>query len=132
MTTGNGAESWAERFRRATDEDPEIQAHGKFFTCSYLLDMEGQRFVVHMDRGKVAGIVGNPGPLDERYQFAIRASADTWRRFAQPTPPPMYHGIWAASFQRDMRLEGDLLVMMQNLRTLTRQLELLRQTGVPV
>jgi hypothetical protein len=44
----------------------------------------------------------------------------------------MYHGIWSASFQRDMKLEGDLLVLMQNLRTLTRQIELLRQTGVPV
>ena len=44
----------------------------------------------------------------------------------------MYHGIWAASFQRDMSLEGDLLVLMQNLRTLTRQIELLRKTGVPV
>jgi hypothetical protein len=31
-----------------------------------------------------------------------------------------------------MKLEGDLLVLMQNLRTLTRQIELLRQTGVPV
>lgn len=44
----------------------------------------------------------------------------------------MYHGIWSASFQRDMKLEGDLLVLMQNLRTLTRQIELLRKTGTPV
>jgi hypothetical protein len=44
-------------------------------------------------------------------------------------PKPMYHGIWSASFRRDMRLEGDLLVLMQNLRCLTRQLELLRLTG---
>jgi hypothetical protein len=47
-------------------------------------------------------------------------------------PPPMYQGIWSASFQRDMSLEGDLLVLMQNLRTVTRQIELLRKTGVPV
>ena len=44
----------------------------------------------------------------------------------------MYHGIWSASFQRDMKLEGDLLVLMQNLRVVTRQIELLRKTGVPV
>jgi hypothetical protein len=44
----------------------------------------------------------------------------------------MYHGIWAASFQKDMRLEGDVLALMQNLRCVTRQLELLRETGAPV
>jgi hypothetical protein len=44
----------------------------------------------------------------------------------------MYHGIWAATFQRDMRLEGDILVLMQNLRCVTRQIELLRAVSVPV
>ena len=44
----------------------------------------------------------------------------------------MYHGIWSASFRRDMSLEGDLLVLMQHLRCITRQIELLRKTGVPV
>jgi hypothetical protein len=31
-----------------------------------------------------------------------------------------------------MSLEGDLLVLMQNLRCVVRHLELLRETGVPV
>jgi len=126
------ADRWVEDFQRATDSDPEIQAHGKYFTCSYLLDMEEHRYVVKMNGGKVERVAVDPGPLDERYQFALRASADTWRKMAAPVPEPMYHGIWAAAFQRDLRLEGDLLVMMQNLRCLTRQVELLRTTGVPV
>jgi hypothetical protein len=44
----------------------------------------------------------------------------------------MYHGIWAASFRKGMNMEGDLLVLMQNLRCFTRQIEILRDTGVPV
>lgn len=132
MAVDTGSKTWIERFRRASDSDAELQAHGKFYTCSFLLDAEEHRFLVRMHSGKVEEILGDPGPLDERYQFAIRASADTWRKFSQPTPPPMYHGIWAASFQKDMRLEGDLLVLMQNLRCVTRQLELLRVTGAPV
>src|ERR671916_1852580 len=67
-----------------------------------------------------------------RYQFAIRASAETWRKFGQEAPPAMYHGLFAASFREDMSLEGDLLVLMQNLRCVVRQIELLRTTGVPV
>nr|WP_207890506.1 hypothetical protein [Rubrobacter taiwanensis] len=126
------AERWIEEFRRATDEDPEIQAHGKYYSCSYLLDMEEHSYLVKMHGGKVEEILVDPGPLDDRYQFALRASAGTWRKFGEEVPEPMYHGIWSASFQRDLKLEGDLLVLMQNLRCFTRQFELLRKTGVPV
>ena len=126
------AQSWVDEFRRASDEDAELQAHGKYYTCSYLLDMEEHVIQVVMNGGRVEEILVDPGPLDHRYHFILRASAETWRNFGKEMPPPMYHGIWSASFQRDMRLEGDLLVLMQNLRAVTRQIELLRKTGVPV
>jgi hypothetical protein len=131
MTVGT-TEAWVEEFQRATDEDPELQAHGKYYSCSYMLDMEEHQVQVVMHAGNVEEILVDPGPLDRRYQFALRARADTWRKFVEETPQPMYHGIWAASFQRDLSLEGDLLVLMQNLRCFTRQFELLRTTGVPV
>ena len=126
------AGGWVDSFRRATDEDAEIQAHGKYYSCAFLLDMEEHQYLVKMHAGKVEEILEDPGPLDERYQFVIRASAETWRKFAEETPPPMYHGLFAASFRTDMSLEGDLLVLMQNLRCVVRQMELLRVTGVPV
>jgi hypothetical protein len=132
VTTSPTAVQWAEAFAQASNQDPEVQAHGKYFTCSYLLDMADHSFVVQVSRGQVADVAVDPGPLDVPYEFAIRASADTWRHFGVPTPEPMYHGIWAASFQRDMKLEGDILVLMQNLRCITRQIELLRVVGVPV
>ena len=126
------AQKWVEEFRRISDEDEELQAHGKYYSCNYLLDMEEHQFLISMHAGKVEEILIDPGPLDARFQFIIRASAETWRNFAKEIPPPMYHGIWAASFRGDMSIEGDQLVMMQNLRSLTRQIELLRKTGVPV
>jgi len=126
------AQNWVDEFRRASDEDEELQAHGKYYSCNFLLDMEEHQFLVRMHAGKVEEILVDPGPLDARYQFIIRASAETWRNFGKETPPPMYHGIFAASFQGDMSLEGDQLVLMQNLRCVVRQIELLRVTGVPV
>ena len=132
VTTSPTAVQWAEAFAQASNQDPEVQAHGKYFTCSYLLDMADHSFVVQVSRGQVVDVSIDPGPLNVPYEFAIRASADTWRHFGVPTPEPMYHGIWAASFQRDMKLEGDILVLMQNLRCITRQIELLRVVGVPV
>jgi hypothetical protein len=131
-TRAPAVQAWAEAFADASNNDAEIQAHGKYFTCSYLLDATEHTFTVQVESGKVTHVAVDPGPLDVPYQFAIRASAETWREFGAAVPAPMYHGIWAASFQRDMRLEGDLLVLMQNLRCITRQIELLRVVGSPV
>lgn len=125
------AEQWAQEFATATDQDPEIGAHGKYYSCSYMLDMDEQSVIVDMHRGKVENVNVDPAPLDA-YDFALRASAATWRGMAERVPQPMFHGIWAASFRKDLKLEGDLLVLMQNLRCFTRQIEILRETGVPV
>jgi hypothetical protein len=100
-TSAATAAEWADAFAHASNEDPEIHSHGKYFTCSYLLDMDERKFVVEVSRGKVVNVAIDPGPLDVAYEFALRASADTWRNFGVPVPAPMYHGIWAASFQRE-------------------------------
>ena len=131
-TRAPSAQGWADAFTDASNTDPEIQAHGKYFTCSYLLDAAEHRYVVQVESGRVTRVTVDPGPLDVPYQFAIKASAETWRGFGQEVPAAMFHGIWAASFQRDMKLEGDILVLMQNLRCITRQVELLRVVGSPV
>ncbi|MCO5133958.1 MAG: hypothetical protein M9908_06325 [Phyllobacteriaceae bacterium] len=122
---------WATRFSEASDRDPAIGAMARYFTCTYLWDMGAAKVIVRMVDGRVHEVNIDPGPLDS-YDFALRASPDTWREFARPVPAPMYHGIWSASFRRDLKLEGNLLVLMQNLRNFTIQFELLRKVGVPV
>lgn len=122
---------WAVRFSEASDRDPTIGAMARYFTCTYLWDMGLAKVIVRMIDGKVQEINIDPGPMDS-YDFALRASPETWREFARPVPEPMYHGIWSASFRRDLKLEGNHLVLMQNLRNFTVQFELLRKVGVPV
>jgi hypothetical protein len=131
-TRAPSAQAWADAFAEASNTDPEIQAHGKYFTCSYLLDATDRSYAVEVQSGRVTNVTVDPGPLDVAYDFAIRAGAETWRGFGEPVPAPMFHGIWAATFRRDMRLEGKVLVLMQNLRCITRQIELLRVVGAPV
>ena len=123
--------TWASKFKNLTDNDDTIQCMGKYYTCSFMYDMTERKVIVEMHDGKVKNINTDPAPLDP-YDFALRASAQTWREFARPVPKPMFHGIWAASFCEDLKLEGNLLVLMQNLRNFTVQFELLRKCGVPV
>ncbi len=122
---------WSIRFSEASDRDQTIGAMSRYFTCTYLWDMGPVKVIVEMIDGKVYRINTEPQPLDA-YDFALRASPATWREFARPIPAPMYHGIWAASFRRDLKIEGNTLALMQNLRNFTVQFELLRKVGVPV
>lgn len=122
---------WSIRFSEASDRDQTIGAMARYFTCTYLWDMGSVKVIVEMIDGKVYRINTEPQPLDS-YDFALRASPATWREFARPIPAPMYHGIWAASFRRDLKIEGNTLALMQNLRNFTVQFELLRKVGVPV
>ncbi len=123
--------TWATKFKNLTDNDETIQCMGKYYTCTFMYDMGERKVIVEMHDGKVKDINTDPQPLDP-YDFALRASPQSWREFANPMPKPMFHGIWAASFCEDLKLEGDLLVLMQNLRNFTVQFELLRKCGVPV
>ena len=123
--------SWAAKFKNLSDSDKAIAAMARYYTCSYMWDMGEAQVIVEMLDGKVRHINTDPAPLDA-YDFALRASAQTWREFARPVPRPMFHGIWAASFRHDLKMEGNILIMMQNLRNFTLQFELLRKSGVPV
>ena len=127
----SGLDNWAKKYEEATNSDETIKAMAKYYTCSFMFDMEKAKVIIEMHDGKVKNINTNPGPLDA-YDFALRASANTWKEFSQLMPKPMYHGIWSASFRKDLKIEGNHLILMKNLRNFTVQFELLRKTGVPV
>jgi len=124
-------ENWAKKYEDLTNGDETIKSMAKYYTCSFMFDMEKAKVIIEMHDGKVKNINTNPSPLDP-YDFALRASANTWREFGQLIPKPMYHGIWSASFLKDLKIEGNHLILMKNLRNFTVQFELLRKTGVPV
>ena len=124
-------ENWAKKYEEFTNNDETIKAMAKYYTCSFMFDMESAKVIIEMHDGKVKNINTNPSPLDP-YDFALRASANTWKEFGQPIPKPMYHGIWSASILKDLKIEGNDLEKKKNLRNFTVQFELLRKTGVPV
>src|SRR3712207_7528824 len=57
--------SWADAFAEASNTDPEIQAHGKYFTCSYLLDATERSYVVEVQSGRVTNVAVDPGRSEE-------------------------------------------------------------------
>ena len=66
--------SWANKFKSLSDTDQTIGAMGKYYTCTYMWDMEDKKVIVEMHDGKVKNINLDPQPLDA-YDFALRAPA---------------------------------------------------------
>ena len=63
-------ESWAKKYEELTNGDETIGAMAKYYTCSFMFDMEKAKVIIEMHDGKVKNINTNPAPLDS-YDFAL-------------------------------------------------------------
>ncbi|MQA16017.1 MAG: hypothetical protein GEV09_18270 [Pseudonocardiaceae bacterium] len=116
------------RLGQAMVADPELGVVGKFFTCSFLLGCDGNRYLLRVRNGSLDELLVDPHPT-EPWQFAIKAPSSTWQRYLQASPPAEFHDIWAAAWLGHMTLEGDMKVFMQHHMALWRTLKLLRATA---
>ena len=57
-------ENWAKKYEDLTNGDETIKAMAKYYTCSFMLDMESEKVIVEMHDGKVKNINTKPSPLD--------------------------------------------------------------------
>ena len=65
-------ENWAKKYEDLTNGDETIKAMAKYYTCSFMFDMENAKVIIEMHDGKVKNINTSPSPLDP-YDFALRA-----------------------------------------------------------
>ena len=118
--------SWMERYGERVNADPEMELIGGWFSTSLALSFGERRYVVRLERGKIADINAAPR-MDSRAAFGFRAPMEVWRKFVSPQPPPLYHDFFAMLMRvPEFVLEGDSLVAMQNARALQRMMNLMR------
>ena len=118
--------SWMERYRERVNADPEMDLIGGWFSTSVSLTFGERRYVLRMERGRIADINSSPR-FDARCSFGFRAPLEVWRKFVSPQPPALYHDFFAMLMRvPEFVLEGDSLVAMQNARALQRMMNLMR------
>ena len=124
---------WFSEYSRALERDQEWQVIGKFFTCDFLVDVSGERFILSFLDGKLTNVKAHPliGPLysSDRWSFALRAPLETWRKYMGNPPPTRYHHFFAvtdAKTPQGMKVEGDMKIVWQNIRALTHAMEFMR------
>jgi len=117
---------WMEGFRDRVNADPEMAVIGDWFSTAFSLTFGERRYVVRVERGRIADINGTPR-IDARSAFGFRAPMEVWRKFVSPEPPALYHDFFAMLMRvPEFVLEGDGLVAMQNARALQRMMNLMR------
>jgi hypothetical protein len=120
---------WLAAFQKKVAEDPEMRIVGDWFDTAFSLTFGETRYVLRIEKGRIASIVANPR-LDVRCAFGFRAPVEVWRKFLSPDPPPLYHDFFAMLMRvPEFVLEGDGLVAMQNARALHRMMNLMRTVG---
>ena len=118
---------WMEHWQALVNQDSVTKIIGRHLTTDVLLAFGDTTYVVSFVDGTIPKVSANIGP-ESTYAFALRGPVETWAKFIQPIPPPMYNDIWAMAHPLHGRLqiEGDVKVMWQNLRAFTWTLDLMR------
>ncbi len=118
--------AWMDAYRERVNADPEMDVIGNWFTTSFSFTFGDKRYVVRIERGRIADINGTPR-IDARAIFGFRAPLAVWEKFVSPQPPALYHDFFAMLMRvPEFVLEGDGLVAMQNARALQRMMNLMR------
>jgi hypothetical protein len=104
-----------ERLPEWVDADAALVRRGRYLSATFLVEVGDTAWLVTVHEGRVSRVERGPFLMRE-WQFAIRASAEAWRRYWEPVPAPGFHDLFALTKGGHARVEGDLRPLMANLR----------------
>jgi hypothetical protein len=104
-----------ERLPEWVNADAGLVRRGRYLSTVFLVEIGEASWLVTVHEGRVDRIERGPFLMRE-WTFAVRASADAWRRYWEPVPAPGFHDLFALTKNGHARIEGDLRPLMANLR----------------
>ena len=119
---------WMNAWQDEVNNDPALAVFGRYFTDNFLLGFGDKEYLVSVREGRIERVTDNLS-ADTPWTFGLRGPRESWEKFIQQVPPPMYNDIWAMAhpLHKQLVIEGNTLPFWQNLRALTRMLSLMRQ-----
>ncbi|GBD14233.1 hypothetical protein HRbin25_00103 [bacterium HR25] len=119
---------WMNAWQDIVNRDPVMPVIGKYFTADFLLGFGDKEYAVSVREGRIDRVTDDI-TIEVPWAFALRAPAESWERFVQRVPPPMYNDIWAMAhpLHGRLKMDGDVKVIWQNLRALTWMLDRMRE-----
>lgn len=98
--------NWVAEFGRTVEKDPEFALGSRQAVFSFLLEADDRRYVLAVDRGRVS--VTADATMAQTWDFVVRASTETWRRYIDRDPDPEYRDALGMAFQGAMSQTGNV------------------------
>ena len=108
---------WVEGWVDAINGDDSCQNNGRQFSDSITLAIGDSRYTFKILSGKIEHITRDGGPLVGSV-FTLAADTDVWGKLFLPSPPAMYHDIFSLIAIGEMKFEGNIQLVFQQLSTL--------------
>lgn len=110
--------AWFETLAPVLATDPLYARTSGHLTARLLFETEGRAALVRLEGGRIAAVEAPP-PLMAAWDFAIRGDESAWDDLLALVPPPRCQSAFALARVGRMHLEGNWLVLMQNLWAVT-------------
>jgi hypothetical protein len=108
--------------------DEALVRRGRYLTTTFLLEIGPAAWLIAIHEGRVASVTSGPFVMPSS-SFALRTSKEEWDKFLSPRPPPGSNDLMALIKRRVLKAEGDLQILMANLRYFKEVLAKLRTEG---
>jgi hypothetical protein len=100
---------------KAAAAKTHLRRLGQLFSETVLMEVDGNEFYLTFEKGDVVEIKQGPS-LKTPWRFALRVNGDALMKFWEAVPRPGYHDIFGLVKYGHGRIDGDILVLVKNLR----------------
>ena len=88
---------------------------GQLFSETVLFQVGSDEFFLFFEKGRIVGIESGPSKKIP-WRFALRSDAFAMNEFWKPKPAPGYHDIFGLVKFGKATIDGDILILVKNLR----------------
>lgn len=103
-----------ERLPDLVNGDARLVRRGRALTTRFLVEAGAGAWLVHVREGRIDKVEAGPFRMAS-WSFALRGTEEGWEKFWRPVPPPFYQDLFGLLRQQELRFEGDLLKLWQNM-----------------
>lgn len=94
---------------------PHLLRLGRLFNETVLLEVDGEEYYLTFEKGALLAITEGPSRRTP-WRFALRTDRAALEEFWQATPRPGFHDIFGLVKVGRGRIDGDILMLVRNLR----------------
>jgi hypothetical protein len=115
-----------EGLKDAINNDTEFKLAARFMSEDVLLEVDESRCIVKVQDGVVTEIELNL-PSDAQWSFSIKATAESWDKLLQSSPPPFYTGLNAGMMRGNLQIIGNMEIAFAYFWAMNRMLDMMRE-----